>query len=55
MNKYKRLWRIYTMKFKYFGHGYMTPDVNGRPKGITWFVICTGIGNFRLFPIGYVR
>lgn len=55
MIKYKRLYITYRNKFRYFGHGYMTPDVNGKPKGVTWFVICTGLGNFRLFPVGFVK
>jgi hypothetical protein len=47
INKLKRL-------FIYYGSGRMVADVNGKPKGIVWFTICTGLGNFRLFPVGYV-
>ena len=55
MNKYRRLYIIYRNKFRYFGYGFMTPDYNGRPKDITWLVVCTGLGNFRILPVGYVK
>lgn len=48
MSKLRRL-------LTYYGSGRMVADVNGKPKGIVWFTICTGLGNFRLFPVGYVK
>jgi hypothetical protein len=48
MSKFRRL-------LTYYGSARMVADVNGRPKGIVWFTICTGFGNYRLFPVGYVK
>ena len=48
MSKLKRL-------LKYYGSSRMVADINGKPKGIVRFTICTGLGNFRLFPVGYVK
>ena len=42
-------------KLTYYGSGKMVADHNGQPKGIVWLTICTGFGNFRIFPIGYVK
>jgi len=48
MNKLKRL-------LTYYGSSRMVADVNGKPKGIVWFTVCTGLGNFRLIPGGYIK
>ena len=55
MNKFRRRYLIIRNKFKYFGSGRMVADRNGQPHGLVWFTICTGLGNFRLFPVGYVK
>lgn len=41
--------------FKYFGHGFCINDVDGKPKGIVWLVICTSLGNYRIIPMGYQK
>lgn len=52
---FKKLKHLIKTRLAYYGSGRMVNDSNGRPKGIVWFTICTGLGNFRLFPVGYVR
>ena len=51
--KLKHKLRSLRRDFTFYCFSRMTADFHGRPKGITWLVACTGLGNFRLFPIGY--
>jgi hypothetical protein len=51
----RHLFIYYRNKFTIFGSARMVADVNGKPKGIVWYTICTGLGNFRLFPVGYIK
>lgn len=51
----KKLKYFLKTRFAYYGSGRMVNDYNGEPRGIVWFTICTGLGNFKLFPVGYVK
>ena len=55
MNKLKRKYMILRRKLVFYGSARMVADNNGRPRGSVWFTICTGLGNFKLFPVGYVN
>ena len=55
MNKIQREYMILRRKLTFYGSGRMVADKNGQPHGLVWFTFCTGMGNFRLFPVGYVK
>lgn len=47
--------RHFIWKLRFFSWAEMVDDKNGRPSGIVWLTACTGYGNFRLIPIGYIK